>query len=318
MQSHVRNRLIQQSDVQDILNKICPIGDNGQRLVINSLAPYQKAFVHESFLMNPDPTVDYVPTDSNERLEFLGDKVLGFVVASYLYQRYPDEQEGFLTKISSRIVRTNMLHRLGRFLKLGEFILLSTNMDKLTHVSAKKGRNSQKLYEDVFESLCGAIIEDFGDEDGFRYAKRFITAIMEHEIDFAELILQNDNHKDTLQRYFQRLDKTDQECDWPNPVYEDLGAWGPFHSRTFVTGVFINHKQLSQLSAQIQDTIRRYHDTVLSSSVQSVHDAIVERLSHHNGLVLGLGMSGKKLDAQQSAAKLGLDHLNVEYNWNTS
>ena len=304
-----RNRLITREQVEEMLNKIEPIGDNGTRLKIKSLEPYQKAFIHKSFALSPDPSINYISTESNERLEFLGDKVLGFVVASYLYKRYPDEQEGFLTKISSRIVRSSMLYRLARFLQLGDYILLSTNMEKLTFISPKKGRNSPWLYEDTFESFCGAIVEDFGDEDGFKYAKRFITSIIEHEIDFAELILQNENHKDTLQRYFQRLH-------WPNPVYEDLSQFGPFHSRTFVSGVFITREQLSLLSPSVQHTVYKFHASTLASVSQTVNEAINAFTQHYDVVILGLGTVGKKLDAQQLAAKLALDHLEIEYNWN--
>jgi ribonuclease III len=302
------NNLITVEKVESILNGIQPIGDNGTRLRIKSLQPYQKAFVHKSFIAMPDPSVNFLPKDSNERSEFLGDKFLGAVVAYYLYQRYPDNQEGFLTKVLSRIVRSSMLHRLARFLKLGDYILLSPLMESLTFVSPKKGRNSPWLYEDVFESFCGAIIEDFGDEEGYRYVKRFIINVIEHEIDFSELIFANENHKDTLQRYFQRKR-------WPTPVYEDLYIGGHVHSRSFTAGVFITSSQLSELDNDVQKSVKSYHETHVRTMNEATRNAIVDYAKSHDAFLLGLDTACKKLDAQQSAAKRGLGNLNIDTNW---
>jgi dsRNA-specific ribonuclease len=161
-----------------------------------------------------------------------------------------------------------MLHKLARFLGLGEFLLLAPLVERLTFISANKGRNSPRLYEDVFESLCGAIIEDFGDEQGYPIVKRFVLSVVESQIDFAELILQNENHKDTLQRYFQRLK-------WANPQYEDLHQCGPSHTRSFTSGVFISAIQLQQLCSTVQENVKRYHQDVIKNAPQTVKGAIL-------------------------------------------
>lgn len=303
------NQLITKERVEAILNVLSPIGDNSTRLQIKSLAPYQKAFVHKSYLTMPDPALKgFAPPDSNERSEFLGDKFLGAVVAYYLYQRYPQEQEGFLTKVLSRIVRSSMLHRLARFLKLGDYIILSPLMESLTFASPKKGRNSPWLYEDVFESFCGAIIEDFGDEEGYRYVKRFVINVIEHEIDFSELIFANENHKDTLQRYYQRHK-------WQTPVYEDLFIGGLVHSRTFTSGVFITANQLNELEQSVQANVKSYHDTHLRTMNEATKTAIATYAAKNNAYLLGIDSACKKLDAQQSAAKKALANLNIDTNW---
>lgn len=304
------NKLISKERIESILNFVKPIGDNDTRLKIKSLEPYQKAFVHKSYPLSPDPRLNYQPSDSNERSEFLGDKFLGAVVAYYLIKRYPDEQEGFLTKVLSRIVRGTMLHRLARFLGLGEYLLLAPTVEKLTQLSPNKGRNSPRLYEDVFESLCGAIIEDFGDEEGYRYVKRFVVSVLEHQVDFSELILQNENHKDTLQRYFQSLK-------WANPQYHELYQVGPSHTRSFTSGVFLDHLLINDLSVKVQNNIRLYHDNILLSVNSTLRSAITDHSNQHNCRLIGLGTANKKQDAQQNASKQALANLEIDVNWNT-
>lgn len=263
------NKLITKEKVEAILNYVYPIGNNGQILRIRSLEPYQRAFVHRSFPLNPDDRIQFRPKGSNERSEFLGDKFLGAVIAYYLTKRYPDEQEGFLTRIQSRIVRGTMLHKLARFLGLGEYLLLAPVVERLTFISPNKGRNSPRLYEDVFESLCGAIIEDFGDEAGYPIVKRFVLGVVENQIDFAELILQNENHKDTLQRYFQRLK-------WPNPQYEDLYQNGPSHTRSFTSGIFLSTSQLAELDKSVYSNVKKYHNDALRNVTLTIKNAILK------------------------------------------
>lgn len=308
------NRLITKTEVEDILNFVKPIGEGGMRLQIRSLEPYQKAFVQKSFLSSPDPNVDYRPTKSNERLEFLGDKYLGAVVTFYLMERYPDDlypdvQEGLLTKLISRLVRGSMLYRLARFLGLGNYLLLSPEIERLTYVYPNKGRNSPRLYEDAFESFCGAVIEDFGDELGYRYLKRFITTLLEDQIDLAELVLQNDNHKDTLQRYFQSIR-------WQNPDYKELYEEGSVHARQFTKGVFLTREQLAQLAPSVQDNVQIYHSSTLQMVNGQTRTSIEAWAAQIDGFIIGIGRASNKKDAEQIAAHAGLVNLDIDINWN--
>lgn len=262
------NYLIQKPDIENILNKINNIGDNGTRLSINNEKLYQLAFVHKSFLRENSIENFYADT-SNEVMEFLGDAFIGCVVGKYLVDRFEDQQEGFLTKIRTRIVRSSMLSKFARFLDLGRYILLSTKVERLS-INSHKGRNNPRLYEDCFEAFVGAIIQDFGDEEGYKYAKRFIINIIEYLIDFSEIILCNENLKDTLQRYFQYLKI-------PNPIYIDLGEFGPSNYKTFTKGIFLDEKYLFLFSNDIQKQIINYHNNQLKnlSITKIVRDAIV-------------------------------------------
>lgn len=302
------NKLITREAVEDILNKLGPIGDGGTRLQIKELDPYQTAFVHKSYPHETDPSLDFTPKESNERLEFLGDGFIGAAVGKYLVDRFEDEQEGFLTKIRTRLVRTSMLHRFARFLMIGTFILLSPQVQRLTHIGPNKGRNNPRLYEDSFEAFVGAIIQDFGDEEGYRYVKRFLVNIIEYLVDFADIILSNENFKDTLQRYFQSLK-------WRNPVYIDLAEHGPSHMRIFTKGVFLEKESLEKLSEKVQRQTIEYHNEQLKCSNSVVREAIKKHALETDTYLIGIGVGNKKATAEQGCCSIGLCNLDIHHNW---
>jgi ribonuclease-3 len=302
------NRLITLTDVEDILNKLGPIGDNGTPLKIKSLIPYQTAFVHKSYSHETDPLLNFIPVESNERLEFLGDSYIGAVVGKYLIDRFPEEQEGFLTKIRTRLVRTNMLHRFARFLGIGSFILLSPQVQRLTHIGPNKGRNNPRLYEDCFEAFIGALIQDFGDEEGYRYAKRFLLGIIEHIVDFADIISTNENFKDTLQRYYQSLK-------WKNPVYVDLDECGPSHIRNFTKGAFLEKENLERLSEKVKKQTIEYHHEQLRCSNSKLREAIEKHSEDTGTWLIGLGLGTKKACAEQSCSSIALCNLDIHPSW---
>jgi ribonuclease-3 len=168
------------SDVQAII-KMRPIDIN----------IYRQAFVHKSFhkLLSTRPAVD-IPSymrKTFDRLEFVGDAVLNLVVADILYNKYPNKDEGFLTKLRTKIVRGTNCCVLARKLGLEKHILCSN------------GTPNDHLLEDVFESLIGAIYIDLG----FVSADKFIRDILANHVNYESLIADNDNYKDLLMRYTQ-------------------------------------------------------------------------------------------------------------------
>jgi ribonuclease-3 len=116
---------------------------------------------------------------------------LDVIVANYLFHKYPFKNEGFLTRIKTKIVNGAQLAKLARQIDLGKYILMST------HVENIKGRNSQKILEDAFEAFIAAIFKDLG----FDVVNAFVVNIIE-KLDFTEILLQ-DNYKDVLLRYTQ-------------------------------------------------------------------------------------------------------------------
>ena len=139
---------------------------------IHNLDIYQNAFIHksyckdiEAYTTNQDgDKVTYIdcPSDcielqeqSNERLEFLGDSILGGAVTSYLYRRY-DKDEGFCTKLKTKLVNSETLARLSTYLGLSEYLMISKHIEEI-----HDGRKNPRILEDLFEALIGAIYLDF-------------------------------------------------------------------------------------------------------------------------------------------------------------
>jgi len=131
--------------------------------------------------------------ESNERLEFLGDSVLGMVVAGYLFERYPDSNEGFLTRLRTKIVNGKMLAQFCKWIGLEKYILLSRQIE------TSNGRQMTNILEDAFEALLGAIYMDLG----FEAVRDWIIDIMEQHLDFSELIRLNTNYKDQIIKHYQ-------------------------------------------------------------------------------------------------------------------
>jgi len=172
---------------------------------------YRIAFVHKSYCtMKNDDFVrgnkhcpdDCIPLQeqSYERLEYLGDAILGMVIANYLYQRYPDQNEGFLSKMRTKIVNGKMLGYLSSKIGFNKFAIISKQ------VETSNGRNNYKIMEDIFEAFIGALFIDFNEGltninitgNGYRIAERWIISVIEKYIDFTDLIMKSTNYKDKL------------------------------------------------------------------------------------------------------------------------
>lgn len=134
---------------------------------------------------------------SNERLEYLGDAVLGAVVAEYLFKRYPFKEEGFLTEIRSRLVNRESLNNLGK--KLGLNVVIRVD-------SQKKGMYTHKsLYGDALEAIIGAVYLD----RGFRFCRNFIISkLIEPNFNIDLVIKNNTNYKSQLIEWAQKSSKS--------------------------------------------------------------------------------------------------------------
>src|SRR5882724_4159193 len=152
---------------------------------------------------------------SNERLEFLGDAILGAVVCEQLYSQYPDYLEGDLTKIKSVVVSRQTCAKISEALGLQEFLILGKGMS--SHPSVPPS-----LLADVFESLAAAIYLDGGDSA----VRDFIARFMAPEIELAAAGELGGNYKSLLQQMAQRENGS-------TPAYLLLDEKGPDHSKCF-------------------------------------------------------------------------------------
>ena len=185
----------------------------------NNVNLYRSAMVHRSYCTRKNENIangnslcppGCIPLQeiSNERLEYLGDSVLSLVVASHVYERYTRENEGFLTKVRTKLVNGTMLASLAKELGLGEWVVISKQIDD------NHGRSNKNVLEDCLEAFIGALYLDFNSNDheddlsfsvhgkGLQHAYTWITGVIEAHVDFCEL-LHDRNYKDMYFKYSQ-------------------------------------------------------------------------------------------------------------------
>lgn len=311
------NKLITKTEVENILNYFEDIGDNGTRLEISNLENFQRAFVHESYYqavqnaiinhqVQPDRTyISYIPAESNERLEYLGDHVLKITVSRYLVERFNEEREGFLTKLKIKIEKCSMLHKIGVTLGFREHLLLSLQVENQSILDLDRGRKTPSYYEDAFEAFLGSIMIEFG-EKGYLYADRFVRSVIENIIDFAEIISHNENYKDSLQRKFQSVK-------WKTPVYTTLTEDGPLYRKVFTRMLIITGEQYDMLDTEIQKRVSKYTDSVMKQYKRTNPNAFEKIFSFvkDSGYVLGIGLGRRVVNSEQACAKQCMDILGL-------
>jgi len=185
-------------------------------VTFRDLSLLRQSLVHRSYLNeNPD-----VPLVSNERLEFLGDAVLGFVVAEEIYHRFPDLSEGELTKLRSALVRGETLGRVALSLNLGEYLYLGRGEEETG------GRRRTRNLGSTLEAVIGAVLID----QGFDAAKGFILRILGSELERRIEDKLVADYKSRLQQIIQSEHKI-------TPVYRTIEEVGPDHAKVFTVEV---------------------------------------------------------------------------------
>lgn len=192
---------------------------------IKDLRLLNQALMHRSYVYDADLDRGY----SNERMEFLGDAVLGLVVNEYLYERFGERQEGRLTKIKSLVVSESVLSKRAEEISLGDFILLSENE------RTSGGATRSSIISDAFEAVICSIYLD----SGLKAARKFIHEHLLRDID--ELLEDDDfrNYKSLVQEYAQRKYGS-------RPRYRVVSAKGPEHARTFFVELKLKGRALGR------------------------------------------------------------------------
>ena len=230
-----KNKYITREYIESTLVKF------GIDIKIGMLALFQQAMIHLSYLVRDEKfysnnktkpyqiqSNDIEPLDdistaiplqkeSYERLEFLGDAILHAILAEYLFNRYEREDEGFMTKLRTKIENGDALSILSKIIGLDEYVVISRYVEK------NGGRETNKsLLEDAFEAFVGALYS----EVGFEVCRVFIITLIEKEIDLARLLYQETNFKERLLQYFH-LRK------WLDPIYGILDVSGPENKKMY-------------------------------------------------------------------------------------
>jgi ribonuclease-3 len=181
-----------------------------------------ESLLHRSYLQYLGPQAK-----SNERLEFLGDAILNFLVAEYLYRLYPSMEEGDLTKVRSRLVNRKSLAQRAKDHRLSDFLLLSSSA--LQSVDS----GSDSILADAFEAIIGALYID----GGLSPARDFVTRALLSNSSILNSALTDDNYKSALLEYSQARSLG-------VPRYAILREDGPDHDRRFTIEVFLGAESL--------------------------------------------------------------------------
>jgi ribonuclease-3 len=212
---------------------------------VNNLHIYQESFTHKSYIKKEyinmvnikDEKCIELQDISNEREEFLGDTVIKCIIAEYLYKRYYEEDEGFMTRLKTKLEDTRSLSIYARRLSLDSYILISKQIED------NGGRNSDKLLEDVFEAFIGALYLD----QGFEVCKTLLRAILESEIDYSEILYKDTNYKDRLLRFYH-------SNKWSHPNYILIKEEYISNKKFYTMGV---KDHLDNIIAKASDTSKK-------------------------------------------------------------
>lgn len=213
----------------------------GVNIKVKNLSVFQNAMIHISYLVRDEKfyksnktklyqiqTTDIEPikdlsmaiplqSKSYERKEFLGDAVVHLILAKYCYDRYPEQDEGFMTKLRTKIENGDTLSILAREIGLGEYIVISRNVE----LNEARDKND-KILEDAFEAFIGALYL----ETNFETCKKFIIRLIEEKIDFAKLLNKETNFKEKLSQFCHTRRFLD-------PLYGSLDVSGPENKKMY-------------------------------------------------------------------------------------
>lgn len=165
--------------------------------------------------------------ESNDRLEYLGDAIIGAVVAEFLFSKFPYKDEGFLTEIRARIVNRDSLNQLAK--KIGLSNLVEFNHNR------KHSHSFKSLYGDALEALVGALFLD----RGYKACRKFIiTKLLLNHVDLEEIIKNNPNYKSKIIEWAHKENKDIR--------FEILEVKGEKHNKEFIAQVFINDNPMAK------------------------------------------------------------------------
>ncbi len=180
---------------------------------------YEQALTHRSWI-NENPGI----REPNERLEFLGDAILEFIVSGYLYEHLQDKEEGFLTALRANIVNTVNLAKLARRLKLGEALHMSKGEKN------GGGHQNPSLLANTVEAIIGAIYIDRGFEATEEFIQKNLLADLEEKL------------KEPLKDPKSRLQEKVQAMGMGTPRYKVVVQKGPDHAKEFVVEVSVDNQ----------------------------------------------------------------------------
>lgn len=191
----------------------------------NNLKIKELVFIHRSYLNESEAN----HLESNERLEFLGDSILSFVVSSHIFNEHAELKEGQLTSIRSVLTNTETLYEISKELDLGSHLKLSKGEEQ------SGGRANKTILANTLEALIGGIYID----QGIEAARKFIE---DNIISHSEAIIESQGLKDPKSSLQEKIQEKHKE----SPIYRVISEEGPDHSKQYTIGVYLNEKLLAE------------------------------------------------------------------------
>lgn len=194
---------------------------NDLQLNFNNIELISTALIHPSYAQEKSAEVN------NQRLEFLGDAVLDFVVAEYLYINFGDKPEGDLTQIRAKVVCEKALVEIGNQINIGSYLMLGRGEDM------SGGRKRKSILADTVEAVIGAVYLDQGLDSARHFILKYLQPVIEETArgDYQD-------YKSRLQEYVQSRSRY-------NVHYRIISESGPAHSKYFVAGVYFMDELLA-------------------------------------------------------------------------
>jgi dsRNA-specific ribonuclease len=307
------NVYITDEDIKTILIRY------GINIKINNLDLYQKAFIHRSYLiiLNKEQSKEEIENEklikieeSNERLELLGDCILGCIVGTYLFTRFSDKTEGELTQLKIKIIRRRTLAFLGRKMNLGKYIIITQ------HVESEGGRDCDRILEDLFECFIGALYLDNQSSqiDSEWFNNIILIKEIEKKLELLEQNMTDINHYIYLNKQYRDL---------INLILTDKSN-GFYICQKFIINVIENELDLIKLltendnyKAELQQYFHKYYKNIAPKwDILTIDGPTNNRLytmciKDDKGEIIGIGRAKKKIDAEQLASKEALINLGV-------
>jgi ribonuclease III len=222
------NKLMKWKDIKDILityNIVVP------KDIKVKIRPFHEAMTHKSYLAKKNKKkkenkdIVGLQKKSNERLQFLGDAVIHFVIGEYIFHKYPNADEGFLTRLRCKLENRETLYALAKQTGIDKFILISQNIELLY------GRNNVNIISGGFEAFIGAIYLELG----LKVTKQFITEVIRNELNINKIAESETNYKDLILKIYHKYY-------WGRPKYRLIKEEGPDHCKMFTMGIFLKGK----------------------------------------------------------------------------
>ena len=206
--------------------------------IMPSYKIFYEAMTHKSYLKRKNLTAKdkkcaknavSLQKKSNERLQFLGDAIIHFIIGEHLYNKYPHRDEGFMTRLRCKLENRDSLFYLSKQVGIDSYLLLSQTIDVL------HGRNNVNIIGGGLEAFVGAVYLELG----LRPAREFVLEVIRTELDINQIAENETNYKEIISQIYVKNK-------WGYPVYKILKEEGPDHAKIFTMGLYFDGKLMTK------------------------------------------------------------------------